>query len=353
MMPNFPRSKMSRELAEPTQVPTQAATNIPAQTAVIPNKAGGLKNDRKKQIECVNAELDLFISRLMNATAGANGSINALQNSEKELRSLCLRARERFNKEEALLRIQPNILILGDLHGQFRDLQNFFTIMGLPPKKRFLFLGDYVDRGPNSLETISLLLALKLRFPRRLYLLRGNHEARATNILYGFMEECKARYGKEEGQKIWTEFQHVFNVMPIAAVVGERIYCAHGGISQDLFSWKQFNRIVRPCDVPDISIITDVLWSDPCITIPYFTDSPRNVSQVFGEKAVEEFCERMGIDIIVRGHQVNDKGYEIFFNGKVVTIFSAPNYTGMKNMGSVFYVPMSLQCRIYTFGPAK
>ncbi|KAI1719693.1 calcineurin-like phosphoesterase domain-containing protein [Ditylenchus destructor] len=305
-MTNFLRSKMSREIAEPTQVPSQAPTNIPAQTAVIPNKAGGLKNDRKKQIECVNAELDLFISRLMNATAGANGSIN-----------------------------------------------NFFTMVGLPPKKRFLFLGDYVDRGPNSLETISLLLALKLRFPRRVYLLRGNHEARATNILYGFMEECKNRYGKEEGQKIWTEFQHVFNVMPIAAVVGERIYCAHGGISQDLFSWKQFNRIMRPCDVPDISIITDILWSDPCITVPYFADSPRNVSQVFGEKAVEEFCERMGIDIIVRGHQVNDKGYEIFFNGKVVTVFSAPNYTGMKNMASVFYVPVSLQCRIYTFGPAK
>uniref|UniRef100_A0A915CSU8 Serine/threonine specific protein phosphatases domain-containing protein n=1 Tax=Ditylenchus dipsaci TaxID=166011 RepID=A0A915CSU8_9BILA len=302
-----------------TQAPTQAPMTQQGVTAIPVNAKQALKVERKRRIEQVNAD----------------GKIDALKDMQ-ELHALCLRARERCMSERALLRVGANIFILGDIHGQFQDLKKVLSILGLPPKRRYLFLGDYVDRGLNSLETITLLLAMKLRYPRRVYLLRMPN-----------------RFGKEDGSRIWTDFQHVFNVMPVSAIVGTRIFCAHGGISQELVDWKQFDRMVRPTDVTDVSLLTDLLWSDPCPTIEYYAESPRNVSQVFGSKAVDEFCMRMGIDMIVRGHQASKDGYETFFNNRCVTIFSAPHYTDMKNRGALMYVSTKLQCSIYCYSKAE
>ncbi|VDO33915.1 unnamed protein product [Haemonchus placei] len=155
--------------------------------------------------------------------------------------------------------VAPPLLILGDVHGQLYDMLDILTFVskriyftklpellkiGHPPQKRLLFLGDYVDRGDYSLETITLLLAFKLRFPKEIYLLRGNHETRCVNRQYGFFDECKRKF-PEKGVELWTLFQHVFNCLPMAALVGTKIFCAHGGISEDLISFKQFESYVE------------------------------------------------------------------------------------------------------------
>lgn len=138
----------------------------------------------------------------------------------------------------------------GDIHGQFHDLIRLFEIGGTPPDSRYLFLGDYVDRGKQSLETICLLLAYKIKYPNNFYLLRGNHEASAINKTYGFYDECR----KKCDAKIWKNFCETFNWMPISAIIEGKILCMHGGLSKDLERIDQINTILRPTDVPEKGI---------------------------------------------------------------------------------------------------
>ena len=118
----------------------------------------------------------------------------------------------------------------GDLHGQYFDLLRLFEYGGFPPDSNYLFLGDYVDRGKQSLETICLLLAYKIKYPENFFLLRGNHECASINRIYGFYDECKRRYSI----KLWKTFTDCFNCLPVSAVVDEKILCMHGGLSPDL-----------------------------------------------------------------------------------------------------------------------
>uniref|UniRef100_A0A0M3I154 Serine/threonine-protein phosphatase n=1 Tax=Ascaris lumbricoides TaxID=6252 RepID=A0A0M3I154_ASCLU len=291
--------------------------------------------------------LDKFITKLLLApTEGMPNKLVLL-----ELKELCLRCRELFLSESALLLINPPIYILGDLHGQFTDLVTMLSKLGMPPRCRYLFLGDYVDRGNWSLETVSLLMAYKLRYPQQIFMLRGNHETRAVNRVYGFFEECTKRFPERgEGTILWTLYQHVFNCLPLAAVVGERIFAAHGGISEDLKCWRQFSRIRRPTDVTDIGLINDLIWSDPCDACERYAESPRGVSQVFGKVAIDEFEDALNVDLIVRAHQVVMDGYEFFHNKRCLTIFSAPCYCGeMNNIAGILFVNAKLECSIFTY----
>ncbi|RZC35152.1 FKBP C, Metallophos, and/or TPR 11 domain containing protein [Asbolus verrucosus] len=134
-----------------------------------------------------------------------------------------------------------------DIHGQYTDLLRLFEYGGFPPEANYLFLGDYVDRGKQSLETICLLLAYKIKYPENFFLLRGNHECASINRIYGFYDECKRRYNI----KLWKTFTDCFNCLPIAAIIDEKIFCCHGGLSPDLQGMEQIRRIMRPTDVPD------------------------------------------------------------------------------------------------------
>ena len=124
---------------------------------------------------------------------------------------------------------------------------------------KYLFLGDYVDRGKQSIETICLLLAYKARYPKQVFLLRGNHEVSSINRIYGFYDECKRRFNLN----LWKNFILCFNWLPIACLVGERILCMHGGLSPDLVKVQDINRIERPTEVPEKGLLCDLLWSDP------------------------------------------------------------------------------------------
>ena len=140
------------------------------------------------------------------------------------------------------------------------DLLRIFDYSGPPSEtNKFLFLGDYVDRGYQSTETIILLLCYKIKYPKSLFLLRGNHESADINQMYGFYDEYKVRY--KIG--IWKQFQDCFNCLPVAAVIGERIFCAHGGCAYDCDYLSEIEEIKRPSEVPDKGIMCDLLWSDP------------------------------------------------------------------------------------------
>lgn len=141
-----------------------------------------------------------------------------------------------------LLRLPAPIVVGGDIHGQFKDLREYLTEIGKPPDTNYLFLGDYVDRGTQSIEVMSLLMAYKIQYPNNIHFLRGNHECEIVTQLEGFYHECKSRYSA----RLYNEFLTLFNVLPVAALVGERIFCVHGGLSPELTDFEQINSIPRP-----------------------------------------------------------------------------------------------------------
>ena len=261
--------------------------------------------------------------------------------SEEELKFLCTKSMEIFMQESSFLELTAPIIICGDIHGQYRDLIRLFDFGGSPQKKQYLFLGDYVDRGKNSIECIALLLAYKVKYPKSIYLLRGNHESEMINRTYGFYDECKRRYNL----RIWKTFSDCFNWLPISAIVNQKILCMHGGLSPDLQSLNNIKQIVRPTEVPDKGLLCDLLWSDPEKDCEDWAPNSRGISVLFNEELIEKALDELDIDLICRAHQVVEFGYEFFAQRKLVTVFSAPNYCGeFDNAGAFMTVDKDLLC---------
>ncbi|XP_022937536.1 serine/threonine-protein phosphatase PP1-like [Cucurbita moschata] len=287
--------------------------------------------------------LDDIIRRLLEGRGGKQ-----VQLSEAEIRHLCVNARQIFLSQPNLLRLKAPMRICGDVHGQYKDLLRLFEYGGYPPSANYLFLGDYVDRGKQSLETICLLLAYKIRHPNKVFLLRGNHEDAKINRIYGFYDECKRRFNV----RLWKIFTDCFNCMPVAGLIDDKILCMHGGISPDLKSLDQITQLPRPTEIPDNGLLCDLLWSDPDPSIQGWADSDRGISCTFGADRVVEFLEKNDLDLICRGHQVVEDGYEFFAKRRLVTIFSAPNYGGeFDNAGALLSVDESLVCSFEILKP--
>ncbi|KAI9099416.1 Metallo-dependent phosphatase [Phlyctochytrium arcticum] len=267
-------------------------------------------------------DLDDIISRLLDARNSKVSKNLCLKNSE--VVSICHKAREVFLSQPVLLELLPPVNIVGDIHGQFHDLLRIFDLCGYPPNTNYLFLGDYVDRGKQSLETILLLLCYKIKYPENFFILRGNHECASVNRVYGFYDECKRRCSL----KIWRLFTDVFNCLPIAALVAGKIFCVHGGLSPSLHSMDDIRAVTRPSDVPDFGLLNDLLWSDPSDLANDWEDNERGVSYCFSKSIVSEFLARHDLDLVCRAHMVVEEGYEFFNNRTLVTVFSAPNYCG-------------------------
>jgi serine/threonine-protein phosphatase PP1 catalytic subunit len=248
-----------------------------------------------------------------------------------------------------LLELEAPLKICGDVHGQYSDLLRLFEYGGFPPQANYLFLGDYVDRGKQSLEVICLLLCYKIQYPNNFFLLRGNHEAAGINRIYGFYDECKRRYSI----KLWKTFSDVFNCLPVSALVDEKILCMHGGLSPEIESLQQIADLSRPCDVPDVGLMCDLLWSDPDTSVNGWGENDRGVSFVFGADVVCEFLEKHDLDLLVRAHQVVEDGYEFFAGRRLVTLFSAPNYCGeFDNAGGLISVDENLMCSFMILKPS-
>jgi len=270
--------------------------------------------------------------------------------SENEIKSLCIRVRPILLQQPMLLELEAPIKICGDVHGQYTDLLRLFEYGGFPPVANYLFCGDYVDRGKQSIETICLLLCYKIQYPENFFILRGNHEAAGINRIYGFYDECKRRYSI----KLWKIFSDVFNCLPVAALVDEKILCMHGGLSPELNNLQQIADLLRPCDVPEMGLMCDLLWSDPGPNITGWGENDRGVSFTFGADVVGKFLEEHDLDLIVRAHQVVEDGYEFFAGRRLVTLFSAPNYCGeFDNAGGMITVDENLMCSFQILKPSS
>lgn len=291
--------------------------------------------------------VDNIIAQLLEVRGSRPGK--TVQLTESEIRGLCLKSREIFLSQPILLELEAPLKICGDIHGQYYDLLRLFEYGGFPPESNYLFLGDYVDRGKQSLETICLLLAYKIKYPENFFLLRGNHECASINRIYGFYDECKRRYNI----KLWKTFTDCFNCLPVAAILDEKIFCCHGGLSPDLQSMEQIRRIMRPTDVPDQGLLCDLLWSDPDKEVTGWGENDRGVSYTFGPDIVAKFLHKHDFDLICRAHQVVEDGYEFYAKRQLVTLFSAPNYCGeFDNAGAMMSVDETLMCSFQILKPA-
>lgn len=299
-------------------------------------------------VDLLREILDEVLLHLLPQREKKPGSIPLLQ--EVHVTAICLAIKDVFSQERSLLKLSGPLTVCGDTHGQFSDLLRLFEMGGYPPQTRYLFLGDYVDRGKYSIETITLLFALKLRYPEHIWLLRGNHEDAGLNRVYGFYDECKRKYNI----KLWKTFTDCFNFMPIAAIIGGKILCMHGGLSPSLESLSQIDAIERPQKIPDEGIMCDLLWADPEKDIVGWAPNDRGVSFIFGADVVKSFLQKFNLDLICRAHQVVEDGYEFFADKGLVTIFSAPNYdNSFTNSAGMLIVDKNLNCNIKVLEPVR
>ena len=227
----------------------------------------------------------------------------------------------RENYKSALMEVDQDVVIIGDLHGNLTDLMRLLLANGLPPQTSYLFLGDFVDRGDFSIEVISLILALLVLFPHNIFIIRGNHELREINRTYGFHDEIEKQYGEED---LWEHINSCIEYIPIAAVVKEKYYCVHGGITKNL-SVSALKSIELPLTKLN-NMLTDLLWSDPNEAIESYTSNPRGTGIEFGFLASLAFLKQNNLDWIVRGHQCIKEGVNIKNKMNVITVFSSSRY---------------------------
>ena len=227
---------------------------------------------------------------------------------EIEIKQICQKSKEIFLKEPNLLHLSSPITICGDIHGQFDDLLELFQVGGKPPETNYLFLGDYVDRGFNSVETLLLFLLLKIKYEDRIFLLRGNHECQTITQTYGFYDECKRKY--HDSINVWKYCCQVFDTMPLSALINNRYFCIHGGLTPNLEKIEEIDKIDRVQEISKNVIMCDLLWSDPEVDVDGFGESPRGAGYVFGENVVEKFVNDNNIELIVRAYQLIMDGYK-------------------------------------------
>ncbi|CAE6470628.1 unnamed protein product [Rhizoctonia solani] len=283
---------------------------------------------------------------------------------ETLLREICEKTKEVLMRESNVVHVMAPVTVVGDIHGQFYDLIEIFRIGGYPPHTNYLFLGDYVDRGLFSVETISLLTCLKLRYPHRVQLVRGNHESRAVTQVsgpitpplvcsyhqpchsiprlpvvakyptlfhklsgaqksYGFYTECVRKYGSSS---VWTYFTDMFDYLTLSVVIEDRIFCVHGGLSPTIHSIDQIKVVDRFREIPHEGAMADLVWSDPDSEKEDFAISPRGAGYTFGSGVVRKFLETNNMHHILRAHQLCMEGFTVLFENRLSTVWSAPNY---------------------------
>ena len=292
--------------------------------------------------------VDSIIGKLLSVRGNKPGKIVELK--EEEIKFLLEKSLPIMKEQKMLVELEAPLHVCGDIHGQYYDLLRIFEHCGYPGEYNYLFLGDYVDRGKQSLETVCLLLCYKIKFPEKVTLLRGNHESSVTNRIYGFYDECKRRYNV----RIWRSFTDLFNWLPVAAIIDEKILCMHGGLSPELKNLQNITDISRPTDIPDTGLLCDLLWSDPDKDCIEYDENDRGVSVIFGEKIVQDFNKKNDLDLIIRAHQVVDDGYEFFAQRQLITIFSAPNYCGeFDNSAGIMIIDESLTCSLKVLRPVE
>lgn len=318
------------------ELPYLATPRNEGDSTILPNPSGG-----------PDINIDDTIELLLDVGYTGKTPRNFCLKSS-EIGAICRAAQELFLSQPSLLELSPPVKVVGDVHGQYGDLLRLFGMCGFPPHANYLLLGDYVDRGKQSLETIMLLLCYKIKYPENFFLLRGNHESASVTRIYGFYDECKRR----SSMKTWRTLIDTFNTLPLAAIVAQKIFCVHGGLSPSLTSINEIRQIERPTDVPEYGLLNDLLWSDPTDGPNEWEDNERGVSYCYNRVAINKFLQRFGFDLVCRAHMVVEDGYEFFNDRSLVTVFSAPNYCGeFDNWGAAMSVSEELLCSFELLKP--
>ena len=290
------------------------------------------------------------MSTIRSLEAQIEDLFNCIFLPEEEVKDLCLKSKELFIKEPNIQIVHCPVTVCGDIHGQFHDLLELFKVGGYVPDTNYLFMGDYVDRGNFSVESVSLLLALKLKYPNRIFLLRGNHESRQTSQMYGFYDECFKKYGNSPN--IYNTFMDLFDFLPLCALIENKIFCLHGGLSPDIKAIEEINQIDRKQELPHDGAMCDLLWSDPNERDGW-EPSPRGAGYLFGEDISKEFTFTNNITMICRAHQLQQNGFLWSHENNVLTIFSAPNYCyRCGNLGAIMEIDENMKYEFQTFDPA-
>ncbi|CAH8615094.1 unnamed protein product [Dicrocoelium dendriticum] len=290
------------------------------------------------------AKLDSIIKRLRdkNVQRGANADVR-----ESEVHGIAIQVADSFMFDPVVIDLQlaEPLYIVGDILGQFGDLLNIFEKLGYPPQSRYLFLGNYGDRGNQSIEVFCLLFALKLKYPKHIHMLRGNHDCEYVSWQYGFLAECVKRFSKN----VWKVVMNALNCLPAVAIIEDCIFCVHSGLvpcihystATSLAQLRMYitDIIRRPVSLTENFLLTHLTWSEPVVDTHNYSANPAGLGQWFGEKVVEDFCQRFGLQLVIRSHDFIQNGYEFTAGGKLLTIFSASNMGDVyRNLGAVVYL---------------
>jgi diadenosine tetraphosphatase ApaH/serine/threonine PP2A family protein phosphatase len=240
--------------------------------------------------------------------------------------------------ESNVLSLWSPIVICGDIHGQYEDLDLLFQTAEGMGGKRFLFMGDYVDRGKWSLNTFLRLAIRKLMDPDQIFLLRGNHESRTVSQHYGFYLEIKLNY---TSPALWTEFMRIFDLLPVAAIIDKHVFSIHGGLSPQITLVEQANLLKRKIEIPQDGPLADFTWSDPEETLSMdWLPNKRGAGFLFRKEPTDKFCHINRLSFITRSHQLVQDGYMwmfrdhvadrkgLVYQGRLINVWSAPNYGG-------------------------
>ncbi|CAN7117789.1 unnamed protein product [Brassica rapa subsp. narinosa] len=279
----------------------------------ILNKKSPSKSNASGGIKGRAMDLDQWISKVKDGQ----------HLSEDELQLLCEYVKEILIEESNVQPVNSPVTVCGDIHGQFHDLIKLFQTGGHVPDTNYIFMGDFVDRGYNSLEVFTILLLLKARHPANITLLRGNHESRQLTQVYGFYDECQRKYGNANAWRYCTD---VFDYLTISAIIDSTVLCVHGGLSPDVRTIDQIRLVDRNCEIPHEGPFCDLMWSDP-EDIETWAVSPRGAGWLFGSRVTTEFNHINKLDLVCRAHQLVQEGLKYMFQDKgLVTVWSAPNY---------------------------
>lgn len=285
------------------------------------------------------ADVDVWVAKLFN-----NEDL-----TEAECKALTSKAKEVLINEKNVQPVRCPVTICGDVHGQYCDLLELFRIGGKPPETNYLFMGDYVDRGYYSVRTVTLLMALKVRYKDRITMTRGNHESRQITQVYGFYDECLRIYGNAN---VWKYFTDLFDYLPLTALVEKQIFCLHGGLSPSIDTLNNIMDQDRVQEVPHEGPVCDLLWSDPDDRCGWGI-SPRGAGYTFGQDISEQFNHNNALTLVSRAHQLVMEGYNWCHEKNVVTIFSAPNYCyRCGNQAAIMEIDEHLEYTFLQFDPA-
>ena len=329
-------------------------------------KSNFIKSNKDKKL------CDLFIETLLKPDTwlketrddlGKNFCFNIDQ-----IASLTKQCMEVVSKQPNILKVSAPVKVFGDIHGQYIDLMNFFNKWGNPGEgpngdimsNDYLFLGDYVDRGNLSLETICLLMALKVKYPDQIHLIRGNHEDILINSGFGFQGECQGRLNDESDNddSLFALINNFFEYLPFAAIIEDQILCVHGGIGANVKKLSDIENIKRPFEViheaqtRDQKLAMDLLWSDPTDNDeelgiqPNLQRDSNNLGHIvkYGPDIVKNFLKDNNLNYIIRAHECVLDGFERFAGGLLLTVFSATDYCGRHgNAGAMIVINQHMQ----------